>query len=122
MNLAARRRWAALTAAISVISLFGVAFPTGATANFSEFYGNYAICGSNCYIQSANAHTFALDEDWTGSGTPALACQLFNQKGVDEVSHGGGFCNVGYFGGQFVWARGYNQSGATWVVKGFAET
>jgi hypothetical protein len=122
MSHAARLRVVATTVAAGVVGVAAAMFPAGASATFSESYGGYAICGGNCYIQSANAHTFALNEDWTTSGSPALACQLFNRSGVNEVSHGGGFCNVGYFGGRFVWARGYNQSGATWVVHGFAET
>ena len=38
------------------------------------------------------------------------------------MAHGNGFCEVFYFGGQFVTARVYNQSGAPHVVNGFAET
>jgi hypothetical protein len=95
--------------------------PPGAAA-FSEFYGGGSLCGSNCYIQSANAHTFLLNEGWTEGGTPTLACQLFNSKGTNEVGHGSGYCNIYYFGGEFVWARVYNQSGSTHTTTGYAET
>ena len=96
--------------------------PAPAAASFSEFYGGGSLCGSNCYIQSAGAHTFVLNEGWSSSGTPQLACQLFVNGGANEVSHGGGYCLVGYFGGAFVWARVYNQSGVTHTVTGYAET
>jgi hypothetical protein len=108
-----------------IVSLSLVSFtfaPTAAWAAFSEFYGGVSICGSNCYVQSAGAHTFIVNEGWTGVGTPALACQLFNTKGVNEVTHGSGFCNVHYFGGAFVSARVYNQSGKPYTVTGYAET
>lgn len=100
----------------------GSAFPSSAAATFSEFYGGGSLCGSNCYIQSAGAHTFVLNEGFSNSGSPRLACQLFNSKSVNEVSHGNGLCSVFYFGGQFVWGRVYNQSGSTYVVTGYAET
>lgn len=115
-----RRRRAALISVI--VGLFvAAALPSGALA-FSEFYGGGSLCGSNCYIQSAGAHTFIINEGWSESGSPALACQLFNSSGVNEVSHGGGGCSVGYFGGQYVWARVYNQSGSSHKVTGYAET
>jgi hypothetical protein len=49
-------------------------------AAFNEFYGGGSLCGSNCFIQSAGAHSFELNEGFSGSGAPALACQLFNKK------------------------------------------
>ena len=104
------------------MTLAVAALPATASATFSEYYGGYSICGSNCYVQSAAAHTFEITEGWSGSGTPALACQLFNTKGVNEVSHGSGFCDVFYFGGQFVTARVYNQSGKTYTITGYGET
>jgi len=119
-----RRVRVALTIAVCAMAPFIVAavVPSEAAATFSEFYGGGSICGSNCYIQSAAAHTFAINEGWTEGGSPALACQLFNTKGVNEVAHANGVCEVVYFGGQFVTARVYNQSGAPHVVNGFAET
>ncbi len=95
--------------------------PAGASASFSEYFGGGSLCGSNCYIQSAGAHTFVLDEGWA-SGSQALACQLFNQSGANEVSHGNGYCLVYYFGGAYVHGRVYNQSGTTATVTGYAET
>lgn len=123
MSLVRKMRMATMIAG-SATALFIAAsiVPSEAAATFSEFYGGGSICGSNCFIQSAGAHTFALNEGWTNGGTPALACQLFNSKGTNEVTHGGGFCDVFYFGGEFVTARVYNQSGASHVVNGFAET
>jgi hypothetical protein len=100
----------------------GALVPIAASASFSEPYGGYSICGSNCYIQSAAAHTFIVNEGWTNAGSPALACQLFNHSGANEVTHGSGYCVVYYFGGAFVTARVYNQSGASYTVYGYAET
>jgi hypothetical protein len=73
-------------------------------------------------IQSAGAHTFNFNEGGSLEGSPALACQLFNSGGVNEVTHSAGYCTVSYFGGAYVWARVYNQSGSTFRVAGFAET
>lgn len=111
---------AALLATLAVLGA-AAALPADAGATFSETYGGVNVCGSNCYVQSANAHTFNYDEGWSSSGGPALACQLFNGT-VNQVSHGVGRCSVTYFGGQYVWARVYNQSGATYRVYGYAET
>jgi hypothetical protein len=97
-------------------------FSSTAAASFSEYYGGGSLCGSNCYFQSAGAHTFVLNEGWSETGKPTLACQLFNSKSANEVEHGDGFCIAYYFGGEYVWARTYNQSGATYVVTGYAET
>jgi hypothetical protein len=104
------------------VPLAVLALAAPAWATFSESYGGGAICGSNCFVQSANAHTFVLNEGFGLEGSPALACQLFNHENANEVSHGSGYCQVFYFGGAFVWARVYNQSGATYRVSGFAET
>ena len=114
-----KRLAAVLTASAGL--MVALALPATASASFFEFFGGGSLCGSNCYIHSAGAHTFILGEGWSSSGTPKLACQLFNGS-VNEVTHGGGYCNVGYFGGQYVWARVYNQSGSTYTVTGYAET
>jgi len=87
---------------------------------FSEQYGFYEI-GNNGYVQSAGAHTFTLNFG-AGSNGGRLACQLFNSKGANEVAHGNGSCGVSYGGGQFVWARVYNESGVSETVGGEAET
>ncbi len=87
---------------------------------FSEGYGPAEV-GNNGFVQSGNAHTFVFNEGGGANGG-RLACQLFNSKGVNEVGHGGGFCSVFYGGGEFVWARVYNQSGVSEVIAGFAET
>jgi hypothetical protein len=117
------RSWRGRVAALATLVALsaGAALPSSALA-FNEYFGGGSLCGSNCYIQSGGAHTFILDEGWSSSGSPALACQLFNEKGVNEVTHGGGYCNVGYFGGAYVWARVYNQSGGGYTVTGYAET
>jgi hypothetical protein len=107
--------------AISLAAAFVLALSTaGAASAFSESYGGYSICGSNCYIQSGGAHTFYFNEG-SSTGSPYLACQLFN-GGHNEVSHGYGYCDVNYFGGEYVWARVYNQSGTSHVVGGYAGT
>ncbi len=95
--------------------------PAAALA-FSEGYGGGSLCGSNCYVQSAGAHTFIFNEGASLEGSPTLACQLFNKEGANEVTHGSGYCAVSYFGGAYVWARVYNQSGSSFRVAGFAET
>jgi hypothetical protein len=120
MDTGLRMRTAAPVAVLAVLGA-AAALPQAVGAAFSERYGGGSICGSNCYIQSANAHTFDYNEGASSSGSPALACQLFNGS-VNQVTHGGGFCDVTYFGGQYVWARVYNQSGATHQVFGYAET
>jgi hypothetical protein len=87
---------------------------------FSEAYGYYEI-GNNGYVQSAGAHTFLAN---TGAGSTGgrLACQLFNSKNANEVTHGNGSCSVFYGGGEYVWARVYNETGANETVGGVAET
>jgi hypothetical protein len=112
-----RRARLALFTALAV----GVALLTAAAAwAFTESYGFVAV-GNNGYVQSGGAHTFVFN---TGVGETGgkLACQLFNSKGVNEVGHGNGSCAAVYGGGEFVWARVYNQSGATEVIGGEAET
>jgi hypothetical protein len=98
-----------------------VALLTAAAAwAFTEQYGFVAV-GNNGFVQSGGAHTFIFN---TGAGETGgkLACQLFNNKGANEVTHGNGACAVAYGGGEFVWARVDNQSGATEVIGGEAET
>lgn len=120
-QLLLKARLAALAALVCAALAVSAAVPSAAFA-FAEGYGGGSICGSNCYVQSAGAHTFRFNEGASLEGSPALACQLFNSKGVNEVTHGSGFCTEAYFGGAFVWARVYNQSGGTYRVAGFAET
>ena len=117
-------RWAGRLRGGAVVTLIlsaGLVAPATAWG-FAESYGGVSLCGSNCYIQSGGAHTFVFNEGSSWSGSPALACQLFNSKGANEVTHGYGYCAVRYFGGAFVWARVYNQSGATYTITGYAET
>ncbi len=117
MGLSGRvsRSLAALCAAgAAALTLAAAAFA------FSEGYGPTSV-GNNGYIQSGGAHTFIRNEGG-GSNGGRLACQLFNSKGANEVDHGNGACVVIYGGGQYVWARVYNESGATEVISGFAET
>jgi len=98
--------------------VFAVGLSTAAAASaFSEAYGFYEV-GNNGYVQSAGAHTFFIN---FGAGGGRLACQLFNGN-VNEVEHGNGSCGVVYGGGQYVWARVYNESGGTERVGGEAET
>jgi hypothetical protein len=105
-----------------IAAAFVLALSTaGAAFAFSEGYGGYEICGSNCYVQSAAGHTFYFNEG-SGRGEPYLACQLFNTSHANEVTHGYGYCDVFYYGGEYVTARVYNQSGASHVVSGYAET
>jgi len=94
----------------------------GAALAFGESYGGGSLCGSTCYFQSAGAHTFTFNEGASLEGSPYLACQLFNSKNANEVTHANGYCTVGYLGGEFVWARVYNESGKTYKVAGYAET
>jgi hypothetical protein len=121
-HIATRTRVGSLLATGCLALMMAAILPGTALASFSESYGGGSLCGSNCYIQSAGSHTFILNEGSSTAGSPALACQLFNSKGANEVSHGNGFCEVFYFGGAFVAARVYNQSGKTFNVGGFAET
>jgi hypothetical protein len=108
--------------AICIAAAFVLALSTAGTAfAFSEGYGGGAICGSNCYVQSGGAHTFYFNEG-ASAGSPYLACQLFNSANANEVTHGYGYCDVFYGGGEYVWARVYNQSGSTHAVGGYAET
>jgi len=89
---------------------------------FNESYGGGSLCGSTCYFQSAGAHTFSFNEGGSLEGSPYLACQLFNSKNANEVTHGDGYCEEVYGGGEYVWARVYNESGKTYKVAGYAET
>jgi hypothetical protein len=105
----------------SLAAALAVGLSTAAAASaFSESYGFYPI-GNNGYVQSAGAHTFVFNAG-AGSTGGRLACQLFNSKGDNEVAHGNGSCTVFYGGGQYVWARVYNQTGGTETVGGEAET
>ena len=72
-------------------------------------------------MQSAAAHTFYINYG-AGSNGGQLACQLFNSKGANNVEHGNGSCAVGYGGGEFVWARVYDESGVSETVGGEAQT
>jgi hypothetical protein len=114
-----RTRRAILLAAVVSLLLTGLATAAQAWA-FSEAYGFYEI-GNNGYVQSANAHSFITNAG-AGSTGGRLACQLFNSKGANEVTHGNGACSVFYGGGEYVWARVYNETGATETVGGEAET
>jgi hypothetical protein len=114
-----RTRLAILLAAF--LSALAVGLSTAASAlAFSEQYGFYLI-SNNSYVQSAGAHTFKLNFG-AGSNGGQLACQLFNSKGANNVAHGNGSCGVAYGGGEFVWARVYDQSGVSETVGGEAET
>lgn len=106
---------ASLTAAVTM----ALSTATAASA-FSESYGDYSI-GNNGYVQSAGAHTFVFNVG-AGSTGGRLACQLFNSKGANEVGHGDGSCSVFYGGGEYVWARVYNETGGSETVGGEAET
>jgi hypothetical protein len=114
-----RTRLVILLAALASLLVAGLGMAAQAWA-FSESYGNYEI-GNNGYVQSANAHTF-LTNTGAGSTGGRLACQLFNSNGANEVTHGNGSCSVFYGGGEYVWARVYNETGGTETVSGFAET
>jgi hypothetical protein len=116
-----RVRLAALAASVVASLLLSLA-TAGAASAFSESYGGYEICGSNCYIQTAAGHTFDVNEGASRSGEPYLACQLFNTGNANEVAHGYGYCVVFYFGGEYVVGRVYNQSGSPHVISGYAET
>ena len=114
-----RNRPVILIAALVSLLFAGLGMAAQASA-FSEAYGYYEI-GNNGYVQSAGAHTFIVN-DGAGGTSGRLACQLFNSKGANEVSHGNGSCNVFYGGGEYVWGRVYNETGATETVGGVAET
>jgi len=115
----ARSRLTILLAAF--LSAIAVALCITAVAlAFSESYGFYEV-GNNGYVQSGSAHTFVVNYG-AGSNGGRLACQLFNSKGANNVAHGNGSCAVAYGGGEFVWARVYDQSGVSETIGGEAET
>ena len=117
-NLLRTRRVTVL--AISLAATFALALGSASAASaFSESYGFYEV-GNNGYVQSAGAHTFFYNNGAAGVGG-TLACQLFNSK-VNNVEHGSGSCTVLYGGGQFVWARVYNQAGFKQEIGGEAGT
>ncbi len=99
----------------------GVGLSTASAASaFSESYGYYSV-GNNGYVQSGGAHTFVFN-DGVGATNGRLACQLFNDIGANNVEHGNGACSVFYGGGEYVWARVYNETGGTEEIGGEAET
>jgi hypothetical protein len=108
-----------LCAALMALLAVGAVTASVALA-FSEQYGFYEV-GNNGYVQSENAHTFKFNFGLGGNGG-RLACQLFNSKGANNVEHGNGSCAVAYGGGEYVWARVYNESGVGETVGGEAET
>jgi hypothetical protein len=107
------------TAALFSVLALGMTQASAASA-FSESYGFFEV-GNGADVQSAGAHTF-----WWNNGAAnksgTLACQLFNHSGANVVEHGNGGCTVTYFGGEFVWARVYNQTGGPEVIGGEAGT
>ena len=114
-----RARIALLAVTVTSVMAVGLTSASAASA-FFESYGGFEV-GNNGFVQSAGAHTFALNFGG-GHTTGRLACQLFNSKGANNVEHGNGACSVFYGGGEFVWARVYNESGASEVIAGEAET
>jgi hypothetical protein len=106
---------ALMTAAVTCMAT------AAAASAFSEPYGFFEV-GNNGFVQSAGAHTFFWNNGAASKGG-RLACQLFQKEGaVNEVEHGNGACTVIYTGGQFVWARVYNQAGFSQVIGGEAGT
>lgn len=115
-----RKQRRARFALLSVLVALGAGLVAAQSAlAFSEQYG-FVKVGNNGYVQSGGAHTFLFNTG-VGENNGKLACQLFNSK-VNEVGHGNGACTIAYGGGEFVWARVYNQSGVTEVIGGEAET
>jgi hypothetical protein len=114
-----RARLTVLVAALTATVAVGLSTAAAASA-FSEAYGFYAV-GNNGYVQSAGAHTFVFNFG-AGKNSGRLACQLFNDINANEVGHGDGSCGVFYGGGEYVWARVYNESGVTEEIAGEAET
>ena len=112
------RRARRVTAAFATLLVAGLIGAAVAYA-FYEAYGYYAV-GNNGYVQSEAAHTF-INNVGVGETNGRLACQLFNNKNANEVNHGNGACAVFYGGGEYVWARVYNETGATEVIGGEAE-
>jgi hypothetical protein len=121
LGLRRKARLASVACMACAALVVAAVIPSAAFA-FGEGYGGGELCGSNCLIQSAGAHTFDYNEGGSLTGSPELACQLFNSSGTNEVTHGYGYCSLYYFGGAYVWARVYNQSGGTYRVAGYAET
>jgi hypothetical protein len=108
--------------AAAVLSAAALTMTTASAASaFSEPYGPAEV-GNGGFIQSGGAHTFTWN-DGAGSRGGTYACQLFQKEGsVNEVEHGSGGCVVTYFGGMFVWARVYNQTGGPSRLTGEAGT
>jgi len=108
--------------AVAALCVGAVSMGTASAASaFSETYGFFEV-GNNGFVQSAGAHTFFFNNGGAGVGGK-LACQLFQKEGsVNEVEHGNGGCTVLYGGGQFVWARVYNQAGFSQLIGGEAGT
>jgi len=114
-------RTRATVVAAALLSALALGMTTASAASaFSESYGFYEV-GNGGYVQSAGAHTFWLNNGAAGTGG-TLACQLFNHAKANNVEHGSGACTVTYFGGEFVWARVYNQAGFGQRIGGEAET
>lgn len=96
----------------------------GVALAYNEVYGGYNICGepTQCYVESSAAHTFDYNTGQAGNTGNYIACSLLNHSGVDVVTHGYFTCVVTYYGGQYVWARVYNESSGTAWVSGGATT
>lgn len=108
-------------ATIAVFSFVGTAY-----AFYDQYYGGYNVCGTNgCgnYVQSSgSAHTYVFNATAVGNGG-AMSCQLFNYSGYNYVKPGVGQCVIESANPSiYKWARGYNQSGQTAVVSGYART
>ncbi len=116
-----QRNYVRVALAMLVVSAALLAVIASAASAYDEPYGGASICGENCYVQSSGAHTFVYNEGFS-PGEAYIACQLFNSLGVNNVSHGYRNCVITYGGGEFVWARVYNQGGFRETTYGFAHT
>ena len=97
LGLRRKARLASVACTACAALVVAAVIPSAAFA-FGEGYGGGQLCGSNCLIQSAGAHTFNFNEGGSLTGTPELACQLFNSSGANEVTHGMATAPL-YFGG-----------------------
>jgi hypothetical protein len=112
-------------ATVVAVGAIALAIPSAAHAVYKEDYGPQTICGSpsgNCYISTARAHTFVANVGQSVGTSTYLACQLFNGGGVNVVGHGYHICTTSYPGGQYLWARVYNESAFSDTVAGEART
>jgi hypothetical protein len=106
----------------SLATVAVLSFVSAAYAFYDEDYGGNTVSAGGGYVESSGAHAFVFNSTAIAN-SGYLACQLLTKSGTyNLVDHGYGQCTQNATPDDYKWARGYNQSGSTTVVYGYAKT